>query len=311
VLAADAVLLGTPANIGYMSGALKHFFDVVYYPILDDTRGLPYGLYVHGNLDTAGAITAVETIAGGLGLAAGGRAGRGARPARTRQPGPAVAELAATLGRHRHARLTRSWPVGAGLTCGMARPKVHDEKLRARLLERAGHARLGRRTRRAEPAHPRPRLRDVDHRRLRALRRQERAAHGAVRRGVRAPGAADRRAHPERGPAGGPRAHRPRLPRERARRPAPVRAHVLRPTLLSAEAARRTVAGTALGPLRAAALRAVEEKALRPDTDTALVSLTLWTTVHGWVALQLRGYLPPNADDRCDDAVRAVLAGWA
>jgi len=41
------------------------------------------------------------------------------------------------------------------------------------------------------------------------------------------------------------------------------------------------------------------------------VSLTLWTTVHGWVALQLRGYLPPNADDRCADAVRAVLAGWS
>ena len=67
VLAADAILLGTPANIGYMSGALKHFFDVVYYPIADDTRGLPYGLYVHGNLDTAGAVTAVETIAGSLG----------------------------------------------------------------------------------------------------------------------------------------------------------------------------------------------------------------------------------------------------
>ena len=83
------------------------------------------------------------------------------------------------------------------------------------------------------------------------------------------------------------------------------------PTLLSAEAARRTVAGTALGPLRAAALRAVEEKVLRADADTALVSLTLWTTVHGWVALQLRGYLPPNADDRCADAVRAVLAGWS
>ena len=82
------------------------------------------------------------------------------------------------------------------------------------------------------------------------------------------------------------------------------------PTLLSAEAARRTVVGTALGPLRAAAERAVEEKVLRPDTDTALVSLTLWTTVHGWVALQLRGFLPPGADGRCADAIRAVLAAW-
>ena len=83
-----------------------------------------------------------------------------------------------------------------------------------------------------------------------------------------------------------------------------------RPTLLSPEAARRTVAGTALGPLRAAVERAVDEKAVRRDTDTALVSLTLWTTVHGWVALQLRGFLPPGADDRCEDAVRAVLAAW-
>jgi len=67
VLAADGLLLGTPANIGYMSGALKHFFDQVYYPVLDDTRGRPYGLYVHGNLDTEGAVRAVESIADGLG----------------------------------------------------------------------------------------------------------------------------------------------------------------------------------------------------------------------------------------------------
>jgi len=67
VLAADGILLGTPANIGYMSGALKHFFDQIYYPVLDDTRGRPYGLYVHGNLGTEGAVKAVESIADGLG----------------------------------------------------------------------------------------------------------------------------------------------------------------------------------------------------------------------------------------------------
>jgi NAD(P)H-dependent FMN reductase len=66
VLAADGVLLGTPANIGYMSGALKHFFDTVYYPCLDATAGTPYGVYVHGNDDTAGALTAIGRITGAL-----------------------------------------------------------------------------------------------------------------------------------------------------------------------------------------------------------------------------------------------------
>jgi NAD(P)H-dependent FMN reductase len=67
VLAADAYLLGTPANIGYMSGALKHFFDGVYYPCLEATQRRPYGLYVHGASDTGGAVRAVESIIKGLG----------------------------------------------------------------------------------------------------------------------------------------------------------------------------------------------------------------------------------------------------
>lgn len=67
LLAADAVVLGTPANIGYMSGALKHFFDTVYYVCGDDTRGLPYGCYVHGNLGVEGAVGAIGSIADGMG----------------------------------------------------------------------------------------------------------------------------------------------------------------------------------------------------------------------------------------------------
>jgi NAD(P)H-dependent FMN reductase len=66
VLAADGYLLATPANLGYMSGALKHFFDQVYYPCLDATVGRPYGLYVHGNLDVDGAVLSVEKVVTGL-----------------------------------------------------------------------------------------------------------------------------------------------------------------------------------------------------------------------------------------------------
>jgi NAD(P)H-dependent FMN reductase len=66
VLEADGYLLGTPANLGYMSGALKHFFDQAYYPCLEATVRRPYGLYVHGNSDTTGAVRAVEAITTGL-----------------------------------------------------------------------------------------------------------------------------------------------------------------------------------------------------------------------------------------------------
>src|SRR5437879_116526 len=66
VLGADGYLLGTPANIGYMSGALKHFFDGIYYPCLEATKRRPYGLYVHGASDTTGAVRAVESIPTGL-----------------------------------------------------------------------------------------------------------------------------------------------------------------------------------------------------------------------------------------------------
>ena len=66
-LACDAIVLGTPANIGTMSGALKHFFDQAYYPCLDQSAGRPFGLYVHGGSDTAGAVRDITTITSALG----------------------------------------------------------------------------------------------------------------------------------------------------------------------------------------------------------------------------------------------------
>jgi NAD(P)H-dependent FMN reductase len=68
MLEADGYLFGTTANLGYMSGALKHFFDTIYYPSLDHVSGRPYGLWVHGNNDTVGAATAVDKVATGLSL---------------------------------------------------------------------------------------------------------------------------------------------------------------------------------------------------------------------------------------------------
>ncbi|MFF6783113.1 NAD(P)H-dependent oxidoreductase [Streptomyces sp. NPDC012510] len=67
VLDADGYLLGTPANLGYMSGALKHFFDQIYYPCLDASRGRPFGYYVHGGSDVTGTVRGIESITTGLG----------------------------------------------------------------------------------------------------------------------------------------------------------------------------------------------------------------------------------------------------
>lgn len=80
VLAADGYLLGSTANFGYMSGALKHFFDSTFLQIggslsstgaADEssgrTTGRPFGLYVHGRYDTTGAVRSVQSIVSALG----------------------------------------------------------------------------------------------------------------------------------------------------------------------------------------------------------------------------------------------------
>jgi ABC-type proline/glycine betaine transport system permease subunit len=100
VLSAGGYLLGTPANLGYMSGALKHFFDQVYYPCLEATQRRPYGLYVHGNEDTTGAVRAIETITTGL------------QWERAQEP-------VAVLGQPSREHLDACWELGAAIAAGL------------------------------------------------------------------------------------------------------------------------------------------------------------------------------------------------
>ena len=66
VMEADGYLLGGPVNLGYLAGALKHFFDQIYYPCLEATQGRPFAVYLHSNQDATGALRALESITGGL-----------------------------------------------------------------------------------------------------------------------------------------------------------------------------------------------------------------------------------------------------
>jgi multimeric flavodoxin WrbA len=63
---AEALILGTPENFGYMSGALKDFFDRTYYSVINETQGLPYALFIKAGSDGDGALRSIERLVTGL-----------------------------------------------------------------------------------------------------------------------------------------------------------------------------------------------------------------------------------------------------
>jgi multimeric flavodoxin WrbA len=66
LLWADALILGTPENFGYMSGGMKDFLDRVYYPCEGLREGLPYAIVISAGNDGSGAVTAIQRIARGF-----------------------------------------------------------------------------------------------------------------------------------------------------------------------------------------------------------------------------------------------------
>ena len=68
VLAADALVLGTPENFGYMSGMMKDFLERVFYECEGKIEGRPWALLVSAGQDGAGAINSIERIVTGLRL---------------------------------------------------------------------------------------------------------------------------------------------------------------------------------------------------------------------------------------------------
>jgi len=66
VLDADGIILGTTENFGYMSGAMKDFFDRIYYPCLEKTESLPFTMFIRAGNDGLGARSSIERITKGL-----------------------------------------------------------------------------------------------------------------------------------------------------------------------------------------------------------------------------------------------------
>jgi multimeric flavodoxin WrbA len=66
LLWADAFILGTPENFGYMSGAMKVFLDRVYYDCEGKVDGRAFALFIRAGNDGTGAISSIRRILTGL-----------------------------------------------------------------------------------------------------------------------------------------------------------------------------------------------------------------------------------------------------
>ena len=101
LLWAHGLLIGTPENFGYMSGAVKDFLDRTYYPAENRTNGLPFAIFVSAGNDGSGAVTAIERIAIGYGW-------------------KAIADPVVVKGSVKESDLQRCRELGEGIAAGLA-----------------------------------------------------------------------------------------------------------------------------------------------------------------------------------------------